>query len=99
MSSHMPWELAWISFENEVLKNKLQLAMKSSTATNQEKAKTAMNNEMAWAIGSDFQSRQAKYNAKSRVLLEVESASGKQLKKDRSIFSSIVFGSTKQSGF
>ena len=32
MSSHMPWELAWVSFENEVLKNKLEAAMKS-TAT------------------------------------------------------------------
>ena len=46
ISSHIPWELAWVSFENEVLKNKLQLAMTSSTATNREKAKTATNNEM-----------------------------------------------------
>ena len=54
-SSYTPWDLAWVSFENEVLENKPQLAMLSSTATTWGKAKIAMNIEMAWAIGSDFQ--------------------------------------------
>ena len=103
MSSDMPWELAWVSFENEVLKNKLESATKSSAkssaATGGWKAKEATNNKMAWAIGSGFPSRQAKYNAKARVLLELESASGKELKKAESILSSIVFGLTKEPGF
>ena len=99
MSSHMLWELAWVSFENEVLKNKLESATQSLAATSRWKADRDTNNQMPWTIGTGFTHKQAKYNAKSRVLMELGNASEKQLKKAELILSSIVFGLTKEPGF
>jgi hypothetical protein len=43
MATHVSWELAWVSFENEVLKYQLQLGKQYCVAANQEKGKIAMN--------------------------------------------------------
>jgi len=99
MTSHLPWKLSWVTLENFVLENKLKAALLSSTAVNRENEKTHTNRNLPWSVGSDFSSRQNKFIAKSRVLAELESASGKEIKKAESILSSIVFGLTKEPGF
>ena len=99
MTSHLPWKLAWVTLENIVLENKLSSSLLSSTAVNRENEKISANKDLAWSIGTEFSSKQSKYNANARVLTELESASGKELKKAELILSSIVFGLTKEPGF
>ena len=99
MTSHLPWKLAWITLENIVLEDKLKTSLLSSTALNREDDKISANKDLAWSIGTEFLSKQSKYNAKARVLKELESVSGKELKKAELILSSIVFGLTKEPGF
>ena len=91
MTSHLPWKLAWVTLENIVLENKLSSSLLSSTAVNRENVKISANKDLAWSIGTEFSSRQSKSNAKARVLTELESASGKELKKAELILSEVGF--------
>ena len=99
MNSDLPWKLAWVSFENLVLQTQLQSQTKSLTAAIREKKKKNSKKDLTWSIGSGFASRQCKSTAKLSVLLELENASGKELKKAESILSSIISGLTKEPGF
>ena len=99
MTSHLPWKLAWVTLENLVLETKYNTALLSSTAKNRENEKLSANRDLAWSIGSGFSCRQRKNTAKTRVLTELENASGKELKKAELILSLIAFDLTKEPGF
>ena len=50
-------------------------------------------------MGTDFNDRYSKYKAKSRVLSELEMATGKELSKAQAVLSSIVLGLKDEPGF
>ena len=90
MSSSMPWEKAWVSFENDVLKLQMKQLELSSAASLGHKSKAETTLEKRWTIGEDYKGRQSKFRAKSRLITELELVSSKELVKAQSVLSSVI---------
>lgn len=99
MSSSLPWEKAWLSFQNQVLQQQMEAMKRSSATSLGHKSKADAAKEKKWSVGEDFKDPRNKYKAKMRVITELEKVTGKELSKAHSVLSSIVSGLTNEPGF
>ena len=86
----MPWEKAWVSFENQVLQLQMEQLKLSSAASLGHKSKVNAHLEKKWTAGEDYKDSNSKSRAKSRLISQLELVSGKELAKAQSVLSSVV---------
>ena len=72
MSSSMPWEKAWVSFENQVLQLQMEQLKLSSAASLGHKSKVDAHLEKKWTAGEDYKDRNSKSRSKYCLISELE---------------------------
>ena len=77
MNASMPWEKAWVSFENDVIKLQMEQLNLSSAASLGHKLKAEATLEKKWTMGADYKDKHSKFRAKSHLLTKLELVSGK----------------------
>ena len=90
MVNILPWEKAWLSFENQVNKKLLEKGGFSERASRAHETKAEAKRSKDWSVGTDYSSFSAKSKAKSRLLSELEIVCEKELAKAESVLSAVV---------
>ena len=99
MTHEMPWQKAWLLFENEVLQLQMASINQSSKVSSGHKSRVNATQHQPWSVGTNFRDRQSKSRAKIRVLAELEMVSGKELTKVESVLSSVISDLTSEPDF
>ena len=72
MSSSLPWEKAWLSFQNQVLQQQMEAMKLSLAASLRHKSKADATKEKKWSVAEDFKDPSAKYKSKLRLITELK---------------------------
>ena len=99
MLSDLPFQKAWLSFEDQVLQLELEAIKSSANISKGHKSRVQTTKDKPWFSGEDLQNRQLKHLAKERVLAELGIATDKDLLEASSDLASIVSGLSKNQDF
>ena len=86
----LPWEKAWLSFENQVFQKLLKKDVYSERTSRGNDTREEAKRSKDWSVGTDYPNSKAKSNAKIRLLSELEIVCEKEVAKAESVLSAVV---------